>query len=193
MFERKSLTRITYFISSAIFALTLTLACSTVPSASPTPYQSATMPNGYGYSSIQLADNEYKVLFKATDKTSADLVQEYTLRRAAELAKKQNFSWISIVKTDVEKKPGIGKSIVRNKPSRNVKIPQDQQCTMSGCEEVAQPFIENQDDIEVRDTPMSDIYYSIIVRMSQSKPPGNAFAVNEILTNASQAKNANAG
>ncbi|NMH61229.1 CC0125/CC1285 family lipoprotein [Alteromonas ponticola] len=181
MFERKNLTRITYFISSAIFSLTLLLACSTVPNAAPTEYKAANLPNGYGYSSTQLSANEYRVMFKATDKTSADLVQEYTLRRAAELAEKQNYTWLTIVKTDIEKKRGQGKSAVRTKPTRSVNPLQDQQCTMSGCEQVAQPFIENEDDIEVQTLPMSDIYYSIVVRMSQTKSSDGAFNVSELL------------
>ncbi len=181
MFERKLITRITYCISCVIFILTLPLACSSVPNAVPTSYKSAKTANGYGYSSTQLSDNEYRVMFKATDLTPADLVQEYTLRRAAELADKHNYAWVTVVKTDIEKKQNQGKTVVRKKTDKQVKLPQDQQCTMSGCTEVAQPFTGNGDDIEVQTTPMSDIYYSIVVRMSATKPDVNALQVSQLL------------
>ncbi|MCW8090286.1 CC0125/CC1285 family lipoprotein [Alteromonas sp. ASW11-130] len=181
MLERKSITHFTYFLSSAIFVLTLSLACTAVPSAVPTPYKAAVTPDGYGYSSSQLSNNEYRIKFKATEKTSADIVQEYALRRAAELARQYNYDWVTIVKTDVEKKQGHGKTVVRSKQNNNIKVFQDQQCTMSGCEEVAQPFVESEDDIEVRNVPMSNIHYSMIVRMSQTKPGSKAFNVHELL------------
>lgn len=85
-------------------------ACTTTPVASPTPYKSAVTKEGYGYSSVQLTDNEYRVLFKATDRTPADIIQQFALRRAAELANKHNYEWLAVIKTDVDKKTRYGQS-----------------------------------------------------------------------------------
>ena len=168
------------FLASAI---TIT-ACSSLPSATPTPYKSAKLSDGYGYSSMQLSENEYRVMFKATEKTPADLVQEYTLYRAAEIADKTGFDWVAVVKTDVEKKAGTAKNIVRDKSASTPALPSEQQCTMSGCSEVAQPFPQTDGSMTVEETPMSDVYYSIMVRMGnadQGAEP-NALLIKEILS-----------
>ncbi|QJR82307.1 hypothetical protein CA267_016900 [Alteromonas pelagimontana] len=158
-------------------------ACSSLPSVAPTPYQSAKTFNGYGYSSVQLSDNEYRVMFKATDETPADKVQEYTLYRSAELAKERGYSWVAIVKTDVEKKGTIGKTVTRSRNEPKPPVMKDEQCTMSGCSEIVQP-LNTGTEMSVETKPMNDIYYSVMVRMGANKVStgNNAFAVDEILS-----------
>jgi len=83
----------------AAFSLAI-VGCSWTPVAAPTPYKSASTKAAYGYSSEKISENEYKILFKATDKTPADKVQQYALYRAAEIAQKQGFTYLAIVKTN---------------------------------------------------------------------------------------------
>ncbi|MDO6567661.1 hypothetical protein Q4561_11385 [Alteromonas sp. 1_MG-2023] len=162
-------------------------ACSTTPTATPTPYKSAVTTEGYGYSSVQLTDNEYRVLFKATDRTPADIIQQYALQRAAEIAKKQNYNWLAIVKTDVDKRPVMARAVSHG-TEKPKPFPTNQQCTMSGCSEVAQPMpIQGQNT--VTETQINDVYFSIMVRMSntQGSLGKNELSVDKIL--AEQADN----
>ncbi|WP_282146280.1 CC0125/CC1285 family lipoprotein [Alteromonas stellipolaris] len=163
-------------------------ACTTNPIASPTPYKSAVTKEGYGYSSVQLTDNEYRVLFKATDRTPADVIQQFALRRAAELAKKHNYEWLAIVKTDVDKKAVMARAVTHNTDEPQP-FATNQQCTMSGCTEVAQP-VPGQGQNTVTQTQINDVYFSILVRMSntQGSLGKNVMSVEEILAN--QADNA---
>lgn len=155
-------------------------ACSTTPSALPTPYKSAKSKDGYGYSSVQLSDNEFRVLFKATDETPADMVQQYVLQRASELASKQGYSHLAIVKTDIEKRPVEGHRIGKDNAPRPT-FTNDQQCTMSGCQQVAEPM-PGQSQNSVEKTLMNDVYYSILVRMANTAQAlgKNAIEVSDI-------------
>ncbi|BFT30010.1 hypothetical protein D210916BOD24_11860 [Alteromonas sp. D210916BOD_24] len=179
---------------SALFAciaiaLGLTLSgCSSTPVAAPTPYKSATSKAGYGYSSEKVQENEYKVLFKATDKTPADKVQQYALYRAAEIAQNQGYSHLTIVKTTVDKKPVLAREVmaVNEKPAP---FQTDKQCTMSGCDEVAQPMAVPSSN-EVVNTHINDVYFTIHVKMA--KDPAslgkNAFVVTDILSESIERK-----
>lgn len=162
---------------AAVLALT---ACSTTPVAVPTPYKAAVTKEGYGYSSVQLSDNEYRVLFKATDETPADKVQEYALQRAGQIAMKQGYQYLAIVKTNVDKRPIEARRFI-TEPSSPATFTQDQQCTMSGCSQVAQPTAaEGQNSVQ--STMINDIYYSIVVRMANAKEGlgKNVMAVGDI-------------
>lgn len=60
-----------------------------------TPYQR--MSWGYGYSDIALAPDIYKVIFKGNAATSSDTVQNYALRRCAEIAFREGYSYFIIL------------------------------------------------------------------------------------------------
>ena len=175
-------------INGKRLALSITLAttlvltgCVSAPTASPTPYKSASTKQGYGYSSEKISKNQYRIQFKATDKTPADKVQQFTLYRAAEIAQSEGFSHLSIVRTNVVRKPVIAREIVnRDKPT--VSLPSNQQCTMSGCEEVAQPMAASTTN-DVITKQINDIYFSIIVDMANSENAftKSVFSVNEVL------------
>ncbi|MBJ2130480.1 hypothetical protein JC525_16235 [Alteromonas sp. IB21] len=171
----------TLALIGATFALALT-GCSSSPIAAPTPYKSASSKAAYGYSSEKLSDNEIKVLFKATDKTPADLVQQYALYRAAEIAKSQGFSHLAIVKTSVDKKPVMAREIMANN-EQPVAFQTDKQCTMSGCDEVAQPMAVPSTNDVVK-TQINDIYFTIDVKISNDLNAlgKNAFTVEEVLS-----------
>lgn len=152
-------------LSTTFLLLNALSGCASAPIAAPTPYKAATVKSSYGYSSKKVSESDYVVLFKATDKTPADLVQQYALHRAAEIAEKQNFSHLEIVKTNVEKKPQLAREVVAsNEPPQAF---QNTQCTMSGCEEVAQPMAGATSNDIVK-TQINDVYYTITVKMANS-------------------------
>ena len=168
----------------AAISTTLSLVivgCSSTPVAAPTPYKSANSKAAYGYSSEKVSENEYKILFKATDKTPADKVQQYALYRAAEIAQQQGFTYLTVLKTNVDKKPVIAREVMTGKEEPAV-FQSDRQCTMSGCNEVAQPMATpNSSDIVK--TRINDIYFTINVRLSKDEASlsKSAFSVQEVL------------
>ena len=167
------------------------VGCSSTPVATPTPYKSASTKAAYGYSSEKVSESEYKVLFKATDKTPADKVQQYALYRAAEIAQKQGFNYLAIVKTNVDKKPILAREVVA-KNDEPVAFQTDRQCTMSGCDEVAQPMAVPSSNDVVK-TQINDIYFTIDVKMANDKASlgKNAFTVIEVLSEPLEPKNGN--
>lgn len=166
---------------SAVLGLAI-VGCSSTPVAAPTPYKSAGSKAAYGYSSEKVSGNEFKVLFKATDKTPADKVQQFALYRAAEIAQKQGFTYLAIVKTNIDKKPVIAREIMASK-EKPVPFQTDRQCTMSGCDEVAQPMAVPSSNDVVK-TQINDIYFTIDVKMANDKASlgKNAFTVIEVLS-----------
>lgn len=167
------------------------VGCSSTPVATPTPYKSASTKAAYGYSSEKISESEYKVLFKATDKTPADKVQQYALYRAAEIAQKQGFNYLTIVKTNVDKKPILAREVVA-KNDEPVAFQTDRQCTMSGCDEVAQPMAVPSSNDVVK-TQINDIYFTIDVKMANDKASlgKNAFTVIEVLSEPLEPQNGN--
>lgn len=179
-------------LTSMSMALSLAIVgCSSTPVAAPTPYKPANSKAAYGYSSEKIAVDEYKVLFKATDKTPADKVQQFALYRAAEIAQKQGFTHLAIVKTNVDKKPVIAREVMAGKEEPPV-FQTDRQCTMSGCDEVAQPMAVPSSNDVVK-TQINDIYFTIDVKMANDKTRlgKNAFTVLEVLSQPLEPKNGN--
>lgn len=173
---------------SAVLSLAI-VGCSSTPVAAPTPYKSAGSKAAYGYSSEKVSGSEFKVLFKATDKTPADKVQQFALYRAAEIAQKQGFTYLAIVKTNIDKKPVIAREIMASK-EKPVPFQTDRQCTMSGCDEVAQPMAVPSSNDVVK-TQINDIYFTIDVKMANDKASlgKNAFTVIEVLSEPLETKN----
>jgi hypothetical protein len=64
-------------------AAALALALSAC--ASPTPYQTAAMGDGYGYSEQRIEENRFRVSFSGNSATETRTVKNYLLYRAAEL------------------------------------------------------------------------------------------------------------
>ena len=71
-------------------ALAATLALSAC--ASPTPYQPVDPKNG-GYSEERISQNQYRVVFRGNAHTPPEQVEQYLLRRAAELTLKEGYDW----------------------------------------------------------------------------------------------------
>ncbi|WP_137166668.1 CC0125/CC1285 family lipoprotein [Salinimonas lutimaris] len=158
-------------------------ACVSQSPTQPTLYRAAQTSDAYGYSSMELSDSEYRVMFKATEATPADKVQEYSLYRAAEIARQKGYEWVSLVKTDVQRKSREARSVTRKDTNTLPPVLKEEQCTMSGCNEVAQPYEATDSGVTVEKTRTKDVYYSIVVRMGDSKisTDKRAFKVTDLL------------
>ncbi len=66
----------------------------------PTPYQSRE--DGYGFSSVQLEPNRYRVTFYGNTATSRETVETYLLYRAAELTLQVDGDHFQVVERDTE-------------------------------------------------------------------------------------------
>ncbi|WP_420933120.1 CC0125/CC1285 family lipoprotein [Alteromonas sp. A081] len=176
-------------LGANIIITALITGCSSVPVATPTPYKSANSKQSYGYSSEKLGEGEYRILFKASDRTPADKVQQYALRRAAEIAKQNDFSYVAVTKTNITKKRVLAREVSLN-TDEPVVFPSDKQCTMSGCSNVAQPST-TVDTNDIEKTAMKDIYFSIVTSMSNNKQMlgANAFLVSDLLSTPLDEKN----
>jgi len=78
-------------------ALALIVAASlTACAGTPTPY-APTSSDGYGFREQQVETDRYIVTFAGNGSTSADLVADMALRRAADLTLTHGFEWFEIV------------------------------------------------------------------------------------------------
>lgn len=156
-------------------------ACSSTPVAAPTPYKAANAKSDYGFSEEKLAEDLYRVRYKATDKTPADLIQLYAMHRAAEIAQNNQFMYLAVQKTDVDKKPVLAREVTPNN-DKPVLLLNDRQCTMSGCEEVAQPM-PGASSNDVVKTQINNIYLTITVKMARTSDAlgSNALDVAEVM------------
>lgn len=169
------------FFCSTLLIASLTTACSTLPSAAPTSFKPASGKFGYGYSESKLDAQTYRVVFKATDTTPADVVQQYTLRRAAEIARGYGQPYISIVRSDVTTYPI--KARKRMYDSLQTDFPQSSQCTMSGCNDAAlNPPLQNPAPA-VETQTVNNVYYQIEMKMwpSQQATTAKTLSVASIL------------
>ena len=74
-----------------------------------TNYQAADS-KGYGYSDQRVEQDRYRVTFAGDGATPAEAVEDYALRRAAELARANGYDWFRVVgrSIDGEEKGGVG-------------------------------------------------------------------------------------
>ena len=78
-------------IAAALLCLGLA-ACET-----PTVYQAAQRPDAVGYSEFRIEPGRYRVTFQGGDGAPAPRVEDYTMRRAAEIAVRDGYDWFEIV------------------------------------------------------------------------------------------------
>jgi hypothetical protein len=77
----------------AAFVLCLGLAaCET-----PTLYQAAPRPDAVGFSEFRIEPGRYRVTFQGGDGAPAQRVEDFTMRRAAEIALRDGYEWFEIV------------------------------------------------------------------------------------------------
>ena len=64
----------------------------------PTPYQRADPASANGYSEKMLSEDTFHVQFVGSPTTSADVMQEYLYRRAAELTLRHQFRYFAVIR-----------------------------------------------------------------------------------------------
>lgn len=71
---------------------------------SPSAYAPQTSPRSEGYADKQLASNRFRVSFHGNSATSREQVEDYLLRRAAEVTLKAGYSWFAFEHRDTRAK-----------------------------------------------------------------------------------------
>jgi hypothetical protein len=74
-------------------------ACATAP-----VYQPQQSPGGVGYSDAQLAANRYRVTYTGNNSTRREVVEDFLLRRAAEVTLKAGYHWFVFDTRDTKSK-----------------------------------------------------------------------------------------
>lgn len=87
-------------------SLLLLGACATAEGVG---YQAANA-KGYGYSDQRIEADRYRVSFRGDGGTPAGAVEDFALRRAAEIARANGYDWFRVVSRaiDEEEKGGVG-------------------------------------------------------------------------------------
>lgn len=89
-------------------ALVLSLgACATAP----TLYQPAAGPQGVGYSEYRIEPGRYRITFRGGPGAPARKVEDYALRRAADLAVAEGYDWFRVGDRSTEGRPDSGPRI----------------------------------------------------------------------------------
>ncbi len=78
-------------IVAALFCFGLA-ACAT-----PTHYVAAARPDSVGYSEVRIEPGRYRVTFQGGDGAPAGQVEDYAMRRAAEIALRDGYDWFQVV------------------------------------------------------------------------------------------------
>jgi hypothetical protein len=92
----------------AVVLLCLGLAaCET-----PTVYQAAPRPDAVGYSEFRIEPGRYRVTFQGGDGAQAEQVEDYTMRRAAEIALRDGYDWFEVVDRTGETRPPHSSSAI---------------------------------------------------------------------------------
>lgn len=65
---------------------------------------------GYGYTETRIEQDRYRITFAGDGATAPELVEDYALLRAAELAVENGYDWFRIIgrSMDAEEKGGVG-------------------------------------------------------------------------------------
>ncbi len=81
-------------------------ACATAVGTAYGPADS----NGYGYTQTRIEADRYRVSFAGDGATPPEVVEDYALLRAAELAVENGYDWFRVVgrSMDAEEKGGVG-------------------------------------------------------------------------------------
>lgn len=82
-------------------------ACET-----PTLYQAAARPGAVGYSELMIEPGRYRVTFQGGDGAPAQQVEDYAIRRAAEIALRNGYDWFEIVDRSGEMRPPHSSSAI---------------------------------------------------------------------------------
>ena len=117
-----------------------------------TPYQAAESARDVGYSSHRLSEGKFKILYKANSATSAETMKQYSQKRAKEIGLERDYNWYRIVSSEAVTTPSMAdQQVITAAPQSQTvdgavtgdvttsSLPSNQQCTVSGCEQVSTP------------------------------------------------------
>lgn len=106
-----------------LFAVATILLIGACATAVGTPYAPANR-QGYGYVSTKIEGDRFRVSFAGDGATPADVVEDYALLRAAELAVENGYDWFRIVgrSLDEDEKGGVGLGAGVGGGGRNVGV-----------------------------------------------------------------------
>lgn len=93
-------------IVAALLCLGLA-ACET-----PTVYQAAARPDAVGYSESRIEPDRYRVIFQSGGGAPAGQVEDYVMRRAAEIALREGYDWFEVVDRSGEARPPRSSSAI---------------------------------------------------------------------------------
>lgn len=79
----------------ALAVLSLT-AASLAGCTTPTVYQQAASPDAVGYSEYRIEPGRYRIMFRGGTDASPELVMDYALIRAADLALAEGYDWFQV-------------------------------------------------------------------------------------------------
>jgi hypothetical protein len=100
------LDRIARPLAAAVFCLGL-VACET-----PTLYQAAPRPDAVGYSEFRIEPGRYRVTFQGGDGAPAAQVEDFAMRRAAQITLRDGYDWFQIVDRTGEARPPHASSAI---------------------------------------------------------------------------------
>ncbi|WDI31680.1 hypothetical protein PUV54_00570 [Hyphococcus flavus] len=93
-------------VALALTAILFVSGCATVGPAAYGPADS----DGFGYEETRIESDRYRIVYRGSGGMSPELVEDYALLRAAELALANGYDWFRIVGRDVagEQRGGVG-------------------------------------------------------------------------------------
>lgn len=85
------------------------LAAAGCASAGPAGYGPADQ-KGFGFEEARIESNRYRVTYRGSADMPPEIVEDYALRRAAEIAVREGYDWFRVVGRDVsgEQRGGVG-------------------------------------------------------------------------------------
>lgn len=144
----------------------------------PTPYQAAIDAGEEGYSSHRLSEGKYKILYKANRATSEQQLEQYSLQRAKEIGLKHDYAWFRIVSSQSVVMPEMTEQqVITAAPQpqtvggavtgeiNSTSLPTNQQCTMSGCQQVTTP-----NPVSGEKTGSESRYYAMTIQLGRFDP-----------------------
>jgi hypothetical protein len=95
-------------------------ACATAVGTAYAPADS----KGYGYTQTRIEADRYRITFSGDGATASDVVEDYALLRAAELAVENGYDWFHVIgrSLDEQEKGGVGLGAGFGGGGRNVGV-----------------------------------------------------------------------
>lgn len=93
-------------INRVVFVAMITLCLlSGCANTAPTPFQPTGPSQPFGYSSQQMNESTFRILFAANEHTDFTHIESFAHKRAAIIAKQQGFAWYRVVSSTADSLP----------------------------------------------------------------------------------------